>query len=90
MKLSIRRGQWGLAAVLVAACAVAGCSSSGGTTSSKTTITEEDYFNTPGQIAALAAYSKAFEAAHPGVTGHGSGPRFVSCHLEFDPSGRPG
>ena len=68
MKLSIKRGQWGLAAVLVAACAVAGCSSSGGTTSSKTTITEEDYFNTPGQIAALAAYSKAFEAKHPGVT----------------------
>jgi multiple sugar transport system substrate-binding protein len=32
------------------------------------TLTEEDYFNTPGQIAALAAYSKQFEAAHPGVT----------------------
>ena len=31
-------------------------------------ITEEDYFNTPGQIAALAAYTKQFEAAHPGVT----------------------
>jgi multiple sugar transport system substrate-binding protein len=71
MKLSIRRGHWGLAAVLVAACAVAGCSqsaSTSGTSGTKTTITEEDYFNTPGQIAALAAYSKAFEAAHPGVT----------------------
>jgi len=32
------------------------------------TLTEEDYFNTPGQNAALAAYSKQFEAAHPGVT----------------------
>jgi multiple sugar transport system substrate-binding protein len=32
------------------------------------TLTEEDYFNTPGQIAALAAYNKTFEAAHPGVT----------------------
>jgi len=31
-------------------------------------LTEEDYFNTPGQIAALAAYAKKFEAAHPGVT----------------------
>ncbi|MEJ2666393.1 MAG: extracellular solute-binding protein [Deinococcales bacterium] len=32
------------------------------------TLTEEDYFNTPGQIQALADYTKAFEAAHPGVT----------------------
>ena len=32
------------------------------------TLTEEDYFNTPGQTAALALYSKQFEAAHPGVT----------------------
>jgi len=31
-------------------------------------LTEEDYFNTPGQISALAAYNKQFEAAHPGVT----------------------
>ena len=60
MKLSIRKGLWGLAAVLVAAGAVAGCSSSAGSSASKTTITEEDYFNTPGQIAALAAYSKTF------------------------------
>jgi multiple sugar transport system substrate-binding protein len=36
--------------------------------STSMTLTEEDYFNTPGQIAALAAYSKQFEAAHPGVT----------------------
>ena len=32
------------------------------------TLTEEDYFNTPGQIAALDVYTKQFEAAHPGVT----------------------
>jgi multiple sugar transport system substrate-binding protein len=36
--------------------------------STSMTLTEEDYFNTPSQIAALAAYSKQFEAAHPGVT----------------------
>ena len=34
----------------------------------KITLTEEDYFNTPGQIAALNLYSKQFEDAHPGVT----------------------
>jgi multiple sugar transport system substrate-binding protein len=42
--------------------------SGGAKASSKITITEEDYFNTPGQIAALTAYTKSFEAAHPGVT----------------------
>ena len=31
------------------------------------TLTEMDYFNTPGQVAALALYNKQFEAAHPGV-----------------------
>jgi multiple sugar transport system substrate-binding protein len=31
-------------------------------------LTEEDYFNTPGQISALASYTKHFEATHPGVT----------------------
>ena len=36
--------------------------------SAKITLTEEDYFNTPGQIAALKAYAKSFERAHPGVT----------------------
>jgi multiple sugar transport system substrate-binding protein len=42
--------------------------SQGASASAKITITEEDYFNTPGQIAALAAYTKSFEKAHPGVT----------------------
>ncbi len=32
------------------------------------TLTEEDYFVTSGQVAALAAAAKAFEAKHPGVT----------------------
>jgi multiple sugar transport system substrate-binding protein len=43
-------------------------SSGAGASNTKVTITEEDYFNTPGQIAALSAYSKQFEKAHPGVT----------------------
>jgi multiple sugar transport system substrate-binding protein len=58
-----------LAALAVASSVLVACSSSGKSSgSSKLTITEEDYFNTPGQISALAAYSKQFEAAHPGVT----------------------
>ena len=71
MKPSIRRGTGDWQQFWLRACAAAGCSqsaSTSGTSGTKTTITEEDYFNTPGQIAALAAYSKAFEAAHPGVT----------------------
>jgi multiple sugar transport system substrate-binding protein len=42
--------------------------SPGAHASSSITITEEDYFNTPSQIAALNAYTKTFEKAHPGVT----------------------
>src|SRR5579863_9782206 len=63
----MRRWQYGiavLASVLVGLLAL----SSGAGASTKITITEEDYFNTPGQIAALSAYSKQFEKAHPGVT----------------------
>ena len=69
MNLSIRRTSWGLAALAVAACAVVALSLSHATGSAATniTLTEEDYFNTPGQTAALALYSKQFEAAHPGV-----------------------
>jgi multiple sugar transport system substrate-binding protein len=70
VNLSIRRTSWGLAALAVAACAVVALSLSHATGSAATniTLTEEDYFNTPGQTAALALYSKQFEAAHPGVT----------------------
>jgi multiple sugar transport system substrate-binding protein len=34
----------------------------------KITLTEEDYFNTPGQLSGLASYTRQFEATHPGVT----------------------
>jgi multiple sugar transport system substrate-binding protein len=71
VNLSIRRSYWGPAALAIAACAVVALSLSRATGSAATTsitLTEEDYFNTPGQIAALNLYSKQFEAAHPGVT----------------------
>jgi multiple sugar transport system substrate-binding protein len=70
VNLLTRRWHWGLAALAIATCAVVALSSSQatGSAATKITLTEEDYFNTPGQIAALALYSKQFEAAHPGVT----------------------
>ena len=70
MNLVTRRWHWGLAALAIATCAVVALSLSRATSSAATniTLTEEDYFNTPGQIAALTLYSKQFEAAHPGVT----------------------
>jgi multiple sugar transport system substrate-binding protein len=70
VKLSIRRTSWGLAALAVAVCTVVALSLARATGSAATniTLTEEDYFNTPGQVAALKLYSKQFEAAHSGVT----------------------
>lgn len=75
MTLSIRRWQWGVTvavavvAVLLALSQVArGASHKASGASAKITLTEEDYFNTPGQIKALKAYDKQFEKAHPGVT----------------------
>src|SRR6478672_13595129 len=62
-----KRWQWGLAALAATTCAVVGFSAAG-SAASNITLTEEDYFNTPGQVAALNLYSKQFEAAHPGVT----------------------
>ena len=57
-----------LAALLAATSLLVACSSNSSSSgSSKMTLTEEDYFNTPGQTGALAAYNKQFEAAHPGV-----------------------
>jgi multiple sugar transport system substrate-binding protein len=47
---------------------VVGLSQVSTSAATKITITEEDYFSTPGQVSGLAAYSKIFEAAHPGVT----------------------
>jgi multiple sugar transport system substrate-binding protein len=72
VKLFTRTRHWRLeallAALVVATSALVGCSSSGSSTGANITLTEEDYFNTPGQTSALDAYSKAFEKAHPGVT----------------------
>jgi multiple sugar transport system substrate-binding protein len=58
----------GLAVVTAAACAVIGVSQTTSSAATNITLTEEDYFNTPGQVAALELYNKQFEAAHPGVT----------------------
>jgi multiple sugar transport system substrate-binding protein len=56
------------AAVAAATVALAGLSAMSTSAATKITLTEEDYFNTPGQVAALNLYAKQFEAAHPGVT----------------------
>lgn len=58
----------GLAALGATTFAVIGLSQVSTSASTTITLTEEDYFNTPGQTAALAQYDKQFEAAHPGVT----------------------
>jgi multiple sugar transport system substrate-binding protein len=58
----------GLAALGAATFVVVGLSQVSSFAATKITITEEDYFNTVGQDSALAAYTKQFEAAHPGVT----------------------
>jgi multiple sugar transport system substrate-binding protein len=58
----------GLAVAAAVAFAAVGLSQVSTSAASTITLTEEDYFNTVGQIAALNAYNKQFEAAHPGVT----------------------
>ena len=68
MKLFTKRWQWGLVATIVAAMCSLVAFSVASSAANNIKITEEDYFNTPGQIAALAAYTKQFEASHPGVT----------------------
>ena len=68
MNVLTKKRYWGLAVLTAAACVVVGFSHATSSAATKITLTEEDYFNTPGQISALAAYSKQFEAAHPGVT----------------------
>ena len=68
MNLLTRKRLWALVSLTVALCVAVGVTQTISSAATKITITEEDYFNTPGQIAALAAYSKQFEAAHPGVT----------------------
>ena len=68
MNILTKKRYWGLAVLAAAVCAAIVVPLATSSTVSNITLTEEDYFNTPGQIAALAAYSKQFEAAHPGVT----------------------
>ena len=68
MKLFTKKWQWGLAATILAAMCTLVAFSVASSAATSITLTEEDYFNTPGQIAALAAYTKQFEASHPGVT----------------------
>ena len=70
--LTRRRRHRVLVAIAAATLAVAGLSqmstSAATKKTTKITLTEEDYFNTPGQTKALEVYAKQFEAAHPGVT----------------------
>jgi multiple sugar transport system substrate-binding protein len=68
VKLLTRKRFWALVSLTAALCVAVGVTQTISSAATKITITEEDYFNTPGQIAALAAYSKQFEAAHAGVT----------------------
>jgi multiple sugar transport system substrate-binding protein len=68
MKLLTRRWQWGVLVLVAATCAVVALATVSRAATKGITLTEEDYFNTPGQIAALNAYSKQFEASHHGVT----------------------
>ena len=68
MKLFTKKWQWGFAATILAAMCTLVAFSVASSAATSITLTEEDYFNTPGQIAALAAYTKQFEASHPGVT----------------------
>jgi multiple sugar transport system substrate-binding protein len=73
VNLLTRRRILGLAVLVTTMCAVtvialSQAASSATKTTKNITLTEEDYFNTPGQTKALAAYNKKFEKQHPGVT----------------------
>ena len=71
LSLLMRRWQRGLAVFVAAMFAVTGLSSVtglwqvGASAATTITLTEEDYFTTPGQIAGLAAYSKQFRSCTP-------------------------
>jgi multiple sugar transport system substrate-binding protein len=58
----------GLGALAAATFAVVGLSPVSASAATKITLTEEDYYNTVGQVGAIAAYTKQFETSHPGVT----------------------
>jgi multiple sugar transport system substrate-binding protein len=66
--LTKRRHRVLAAAVGAVTLALAGLSAMSTSAATNITLTEEDYFNTPGQVAALNLYAKQFEASHPGVT----------------------
>ena len=68
MNVLKKKRYWGLAVLMAVACVVVGFSHATSSAATKISLTEEDNFNTPGQISALTAYTKQFEAAHPGVT----------------------
>ncbi len=68
-----RRWRWGataLAATTLAATTlgVLGLSQVSSSAAPSISLTEMDYFSTPGQLAALNGYIKQFNATHPGVT----------------------
>jgi multiple sugar transport system substrate-binding protein len=67
VKLLKKRGHRGVAALGAATFAVMGLSQVSASASSTMTLTEIDYFSTVGQLRALNAYVKQFDAAHPGV-----------------------
>jgi multiple sugar transport system substrate-binding protein len=68
VNLFTRRRSLGLGALTAVALTAIVVSQATSSAATNITLTEEDYFNTPGQVAALNLYSKQFEAAHPGVT----------------------
>lgn len=67
MKLLEKRQHRGLAALAATTFAVVGLSQVSASASSSMTLTEIDYYSTPGQLSSLASYAKQFESAHPGV-----------------------
>ena len=68
MHLLQTRGHRWLGALAAASLVVVGMSQVATSAATKITLTEEDYFNTPGQIQALKQYTQQFEKTHPGVT----------------------
>ena len=65
MKLSKRMRNRGLAALAAASFAVVGLSQVSTSAAPTITLTEEDYFNTVGQDAALAAYTSSSKLRTP-------------------------
>ena len=69
MKLLSRRWQWGLLALAAVLCAVAGVArATTGSAATKITITEEDYFNTPGRTLRWPPTARRSKPRIQGVT----------------------